>query len=285
MAICDNRSITAAADALGVSQSRVSKQLKLMRGWFSDELFVRTADGMEPTSKAMSLKPRFRELIRHFDLINQDTEFNAIDIERDLVVSTTDEIEHFLFPDLIRRIETDAPRSKLVFKALERDYAAKQLEFGSVDLVITLNWHIPEHLKHRPVYTDDFVVIFRKGHPLQQRKLTLERYLSARHLMVSPRGSVVGPIDEALASLGHQRVVSVSTPYFMNANDGLSKSDLITTLQRRTCDELVANYDLVLRPLPFEVPPVNYSLFWHRRFDKDTVNMWFRKLIHEILSD
>ena len=284
-AILESRSITAAAETLGVSQSKVSKQLKLMRSWFGDELFVRTGSGMEPTSKAEALAPKVKELIHQFELLNTETQFDPLDIERNLVISTTDEVEHFLLPTLIRRIETDSPQSRIIFKVLERDYAAKQLELGNVDLVITPDWHIPEHLKQKLVYTDDFVVLFRKGHALEKQKLELEDYLSARHLMVSPLGTVVGPIDEILASRDQRRTVSVATPYFINVAEALLSSDLMLSIQRRAATELVKEHPLVQNELPIKVPPVNYFLFWHKRYDKDSVNCWLRKIIHEILCD
>jgi len=284
-AILESRSITAAAETLGVSQSKISKQLKLMRSWFRDELFVRTGSGMEATSKAEALAPRVKALIRQFELLDTETQFDPLDIERNLVISTTDEVEHFLLPKLIRRIETDSPQSRIIFRVLERDYAAKQLELGNVDLVITPNWHIPEHLKQKLVYADDFVVLFRKGHPLEKQKLKLEKYLAARHLMVSPLGTVVGPIDEVLASLDHRRTVSVATPYFMNVTDALLGTDLMLTIQRRAATELVSEHPLVQKELPIKVPPVNYFLFWHKRYDKDSVNCWLRQIIHEILCD
>ena len=284
-AILESRSITAAAETLGVSQSKVSKQLKLMRSWFGDELFVRTGSGMEATSKAEALAPKVKELIHQFELLNTETQFDPLDIERNLVISTTDEVEHFLLPTLIRRIETDSPQSRIIFKVLERDYAAKQLELGNVDLVITPDWHIPEHLKQKRVYTDDFVVLFRKGHALEKQKLELEDYLSARHLMVSPLGTVVGPIDEVLASRDQRRTVSVATPYFINVAEALLSSDLMLSIQRRAATELVKEHPLVQNELPIKVPPVNYFLFWHKRYDKDSVNCWLRKIIHEILCD
>ena len=284
-AILDNHSITAAAESLGLSQSKVSKQLKLMRSWFRDDLFVRTGSGMEATSKAAALAPRVKALIHQFELLDTETQFDPLDIERNLVISTTDEVEHFLLPKLIKRIETDAPQSRIIFRVLERDYAAKQLELGNVDLVITPNWHIPEHLKQKLVYADDFVVLFRKGHSLEKHKLELDKYLSARHLMVSPLGTVVGPIDDVLAGLDLRRTVSVATPYFMNVTDVLLNSDLMLTIQRRAATELVNEHPLVQKELPIKVPPVNYFLFWHKRYDKDSVNSWLRKLIHEILSD
>jgi len=284
-AILESRSITSAAETLGVSQSKVSKQLKLMRSWFGDELFVRTGSGMEATSKAEALAPKVKELIHQFELLNTETQFDPLDIERNLVISTTDEVEHFLLPTLIRRIETDSPQSRIIFKVLERDYAAKQLELGNVDLVITPDWHIPEHLKQKRVYTDDFVVLFRKGHALEKQKLVLEDYLSARHLMVSPLGTVVGPIDEVLASRDQRRTVSVATPYFINVAEALLSSDLMLSIQRRAATELVKKHPLVQNELPIKVPPVNYFLFWHKRYDKDSVNCWLRKIIHEILYD
>jgi len=238
---------------------------------------------MEPTSKAEALAPSVKALIHQFELLDTETQFDPLDIERNLVISTTDEVEHFLLPNLIKRIATDSPQSRIIFRVLERDYAAKQLEFGNVDLVITPNWHIPEHLKQKLVYTDDFVVLFRKGHPLEKQKLELKKYLSARHLMVSPLGTVVGPIDEALAALDHRRTVSVATPYFMNVTDALLNSDLMTTIQRRAATELANEHPLVQKELPIRVPPVNYFLFWHKRYDKDSVNCWLRKIIHEIL--
>jgi LysR family transcriptional activator of mexEF-oprN operon len=101
--------------------------------------------------------------------------------------------------------------------------------------------------------------------------------------MVSPLGTVVGPIDEALAALDHRRTVSVATPYFMNVTDALLNSDLMTTIQRRAATELANVHPLVQKELPIRVPPVNYFLFWHKRYDKDAVNCWLRQIIHEIL--
>ena len=101
--------------------------------------------------------------------------------------------------------------------------------------------------------------------------------------MVSPLGTVVGPIDEALASVDHRRTVSVATPYFMNVTDALLSSDLLLTIQRRAATELVNEHALVQKELPIEVPTVIYFLIWHKRYDKDSVNCWLRQIIHEIL--
>jgi DNA-binding transcriptional LysR family regulator len=283
-AILSNGSITAAADALGVSQSSVSKQLKNLRHYFGDELFVRSGAGMAATSKALSIAPQISNLINSFEALNGEINFDPGFIQRDFVISTSDEVQHYLLPGLTERIASASPKSRIIFKVLDPDYASKQLESGSVDLAITLNRHVPEHLKQKRLFSDEFVVIYRKGHPLQQKKLTLDKYLSASHMMVSPLGQVFGPIDEILTSYGRQRFVSLVVPHFMQVADALTKSDLILTLQRRACEELMKNHALAITELPLKTRPVNYFLFWHKRYDKDSTNRWLRQLCCDIFQ-
>jgi LysR family transcriptional activator of mexEF-oprN operon len=282
-AILSNGSITAAAAALGITQSGVSKQLKNLRRYFGDELFVRSGRGMAATNKALSIAPQISTLISAFEALKGEIEFNPEDIQRDFVISTTDEIQHILLGELITRIAVESPQSRIIFKVLDRDYAAKQLESGSVDLAITLNWHAPGHLKQKRLFSDDFVVICREDHPLLGRKLSLKDYLAAKHMMVSPLGNVFGPIDEILATSGHRRFVSLATPYFMQVADALLNSDLILTLQRRACEGLVKEHPLAITELPLKVRPADYFLFWHKRYDQDSTNQWLRQVCYEIL--
>lgn len=283
-AILSNGSITSAAEALGVTQSSVSKQLKNLREYFGDELFVRSGRGMAATNKALSIAPRISSLISSFEALNGEVKFEPRAIQRDFVISTTDEIQHFLLPGLVKRIAGDSPKSRIIFKVLERDYAAKQLESGSVDLAITLNWHVPEHLKQKRLFSDEFVVIHRDGHPLQGTKPGLQQYLSAVHMMVSPLGSAFGPVDEILTSHGHKRFVSLAVPYFMQVANALMNSDLILTLQRRACEELMKTYPLSITDLPLKMQPVSYFMFWHKRYDKDSTNRWLRQVCCDILK-
>lgn len=126
-------------------------------------------------------------------------------------------------------------------------------------MAITLKWHVPEHLEQKRLFSDEFVVIHRQGHPFQGNKVTLKKYLSAAHMMVSPLGDVFGPIDEILSSFGHSRTVKLVVPYFMQVADALLQSDLLLTLQPRTCEELMKSYPLAISDLPLKVRPVNYT--------------------------
>lgn len=282
-AILSNGSITMAAEVLEITQSSVSKQLKSLRQTFGDELFVRSGRGMAATNKALALAPQIANLIASIEALHGEVEFDPVVIERNFVIAATDEVQHFLLPQLVNRIASDSPRSRVTFKVLERDYAAKQLESGGVDLAIAMNWHIPDHLKQQRLYDDEFVVLYRKDHPLQDKRLTLHRYLAATHMMVSPLGNIYGPVDEVLHADGHKRFVSLAVPYFMSVADALLNSDLIVTLQRRACDDLVRNHALRIDDLPVKMRRLNYFMFWHKRYDQDSTNQWLRQVCYDIL--
>ncbi|MEQ8802008.1 MAG: LysR family transcriptional regulator [Haliea sp.] len=284
-AIMDNRSITVAADVLGASQSAVSKQLKQLRQHFDDELFVRTGDGMVATTLARSIEPRMRRLIEDFEALREEGSFSPQKIERTFTIATSDEIQYFLLPELVKVFEETSPRSRIIFRALDRDFSVKQIETGTVDLVVTMNWRTPEHFKQKRLFTDNFVCLLRADHPLAEDEISMDQYLSARHMMVSPMGTGWGPVDEMLSSLGHRRFVSLACPYFMQVGDALKDSELILTIQRRVAKKLIREYPLAINELPITLHPANYSLFWHRRYDKDSSNAWIRKVIWEILHD
>ena len=59
-ALWEKRSLTAAAEQLGIHLPKASRLLKSLRESFSDDLFIRIGNTMEPTRKAS-----FLELRRH----------------------------------------------------------------------------------------------------------------------------------------------------------------------------------------------------------------------------
>lgn len=56
-ALYDTRNVTLAGQRINRAQPSVSSALGRLRLLFQDELFLRTADGMQPTPKAVALMP------------------------------------------------------------------------------------------------------------------------------------------------------------------------------------------------------------------------------------
>ena len=61
-ALLRERSITRTAEAMETTQPAVSKMLRHLRAQFSDPLFVRNGQAMQPTAKALDIADRLRVL-------------------------------------------------------------------------------------------------------------------------------------------------------------------------------------------------------------------------------
>src|SRR5665647_3301921 len=64
LAICEERSVSGAARKLGMSQPAVSVALNKLRKALGDPLFVRTAHGMDPTPRALTLISPTRDILQ-----------------------------------------------------------------------------------------------------------------------------------------------------------------------------------------------------------------------------
>jgi DNA-binding transcriptional LysR family regulator len=129
---------------------------------------------------------------------------------------------------------------------------------------------------HQRLFAGEYVCVMRKGHPLAKGALTLARYASARHLLVSFSGRPFGFVDEALASLGRTRRIVLTVNQFFTAGRVVAGSDLVTVLPRHFVKLTGLSEQFVLRELPFDVAPVLVDSLWHRRQGQRSDHAWLR---------
>ncbi len=284
-AVLDQRSIMKAAEIRGITQSAASKHLAKLRAWFDDELFVRTARGMQPTAKALSMAERIDRILRELELLSAANPFDPTMLHENLVIATTDEVAGRLLPSLRARVQDAAPNLRLTLIPLEPDYSIRKLETGAVALVISVNWHAPDQLMQKRLFGDRFVCLMSREHPLAGETLTIDAYARAAHLMVAPLGKEQGYIDDLLARNNRKRLVRLSVPQFMQISSELLGDDHIVTLPHRVARDLARSGRLVVKMLPFDTPMIDYYVFWHRRFSHESLSVWMRGLIAEILGE
>lgn len=288
-ALMEHGGVSAAATALGVSQSAVSKQLAKLRAAYGDDLFIRTADGMRPTPRAATMSERVSIILAEAEALSETRLFDPAALEGEITLSTTDEIRCALVTGLVERLDQEAPKVRLTFLPLRPDYSRRELEAGHVDLVISVNWHAPDELKQIRLQSDRFVCLMGAAHPLAMGAFTIEAYAATTHVMVAPLGRRLGYIDDLLARHGLRRFIRLSLPEFYQIKPGLLGNRHISTLPNRVAQFIGSEYaapgELVVRPLPLDVPPLEYFALWHPRFDRDPRHVWIRGLVRDILRD
>lgn len=283
-AIFDHGSLGEAGEALGLTQSAVSKKLAKLRDWFDDDLFIRTASGMEPTDRALSLLPQVEALLRDAGALMKDRPFTPAELSGNVVIATTDEIRARLVPPLLHGLRNEAPGLRLTLIPLEGDYSLRRLENGSVNFVVSVNWHAPDQLRQKRLFGDRFVCLMHRDNALATGRLSLDRYAAASHIMVAPLGMERGYIDQFLLQQRRKRFVCLSVPDFAQVNAQTLGTGNVVSLPHRVALALAEEGDLVIRQLPFAVPMIDYYLFWHQRFAREPKTLWLKEKIAGILT-
>ena len=122
----------------------------------------------------------------------------------------------------------------------------------------------------------------RQGHPLATKKLTLERYVQAKHLLVTLTGESTGLIDPLLQEMGLKRRIALTVNQFAVAPRLIAQSDLIAVLPIRIVQMTGLANQLHLTPLPVELAPTSLQMMWHERNHLEAGQQWLRTQLVEI---
>jgi DNA-binding transcriptional LysR family regulator len=285
------KNITRAASKLAITQSAASNALKRLREALGDELFVRSGYGVDPTPYALSIGPSIRTTLEQLRQTLAPAQFDPATANASFVLAMADSTAASLIPSLLQHTERQAPGLSLrVLPLLTRD-PRDLLEEGQVDIALgffpaaiaalTLDAQEgrAETFGHSRLYSGSYVCVMRRDHPLAREDLTVDAYCAARHLLVSFSGRPFGFVDQALADLGRRRRVVLTVNQFFTAGQVVAGSDLLTVLPRHFLASNGMRHALVVRDLPFEMPPVHVEMLWHRRQAQRPGHQWLRENI------
>ena len=271
------------ADHMGLTQSSISHSIKRLRDAFSDPLFLRTPKGMEPTAVAIGLEPKIRKVVETLaEAVSTPVAFDPALSTETLRIGAFDNEMTTLVPRLLERVRSEAPGMRVSILPLGRRPALDALDHGDIDLSLGFAWDLPRSIRKIDLYEECYSVVMRKDHPLAGKKVSLEAFLSAEHLIVSPRGDHTGIVDEELGKLGHVRRVIMAVPQFLPALSIVGKTDLFATLPTRLIQSQAERYQLAVFPVPIAVRSFVVSAMTHERNAKNPMHLWVLAALSEI---
>jgi DNA-binding transcriptional LysR family regulator len=289
--VMSERNLTRAARNLAMTQPAVSNALNRLRDALGDKLVTRSGYGVEPTPRALAIWPAIADALRQLEGSITPGDFVAAEATTTFVLAMADATGAELMPGMVEIIERDAPGITVRVLPLTTRDPRPLLDGGEIDLAVGFFPAVLADLTaqaqhggmaafdHQRLYDGRYVCVMREGHPLARGPLTLKRYCAAHHLLVSFSGRPYGFVDEALASLGLKRRVVLTVNQFFTAGRVVSTSDLLTVLPSHFVRVTGIADQLVLRELPFEVPPVHVDALWHRRQGQRSDHAWLRLAI------
>ena len=286
--VFQERQISSVARRLGLSQPAVSNALARLRRTFADELFVRTAQGMQPTPFAEQMAEPVNSALAHVaKALNRLDVFTAADSERRFTIAMTDVGEVYFMPRLVEQCRLHAPGVVISTVRASTIDLKTEMEAGRVDLAIGAFDNISDALYQRRLFRQNYVSMFRRGHPLAANgdEVSLKEFLAAQHLVVASLESPYDRINQILEKAGVRANVHFRVPHFTAVPYIVSTTDLLVTVPHKLAESAVGPFNLQYIKPPLRLPSLQTNIFWHRRFNQDEGNQWLRGLIADHFAE
>ena len=283
-ALMSERSVTRAGAKVGLSQPAMSNALARLRDQLGDELFFRAKNRMVPTPRALELAPDIEAALHHLRIAVQGREFKPTSSTIRFRIATTDEIELFLLPTLIKKLSVLAPgisvsciRLQTLFRVPETELQSGAMDFavGSFPNPAPLESSLFAHT----LYEARFVCIARAGHPVAKKRLSLSEFCKLRHVVTFYPGVGPGLLDRVLAERGQKRDIVLSLPHWLSVPFVVAETDLIASLPYSVARAMSRSLRLRRMKLPVAISPLQTSLVWHTRTHQSPAHRWLRELI------
>lgn len=283
--IYKTRSVSRAAEQLGLGQSIVSLDLGKLRRHFGDPLFVRTSSGMEPTSLGEELVQPIRRAIEALEAALQHrTSFDAATVQRVFRIAMTDISQLVLLPRLWERLHQVAPGVQVEVVNLSPE-TAHMLEIGAVDLALGFIPQLDAGFYQQALFDQNYVCLASIDHPRIQGALSLAQFAQEEHAIVVSPGTGHSHLDSELARQNIQRKVVLRVPNFLGVAFVVEYTDLIVTVPSRLGEMLSRHGRFRIHRAPFENIEYTVQQFWHKRFHHDLGNRWLRGLVRQLLGE
>ena len=217
--------------------------------------------------------------------LNQQARFDPASVERSLTIGMTDIGEIVFLPALVERLQRDAPGVTLSTVRVTAVNLNEEMASGQVDLAIGPLPQLKAGFFQRRLFKQRYVCLFRRGHALDRKRLSLADFESAEHLMIRSAGTGHGKVDELLRRAGIRRRVRLTVPHFVSVGHLLRRTDLVATVTEKLAQSLAEPFDLAYRPHPVELPEVAINVFWHAKMHRAPPNQWLRGVVFELFGD
>lgn len=284
-AILEHRSVTKAAESLGLSQPAMSAALRRLRERFDDPLFVRSGLEMKPTARASALGVAVNQVVGTVKAeILAPVTFDCTTSRRTFTLLAPDIAEANLLPDILRTISTAAPGINLQTLGNPRHVAAESLASGLADLAIG---YFPDLVRagfyRQKLLQSKHFCLTSSQHARAAGAMGLADFLQAPHVVVRPEGRM-HMFENHLIAKGLSLNIKLVVSHFLCLLPVLESTDLIATVPADLA-RLCAHYgDLAFFEPPMRIPNTDVCIYWHPRVQKDPGHAWLRRTIHTLFA-
>jgi DNA-binding transcriptional LysR family regulator len=285
IALMEERSVTRAAERLGMTQPALSNALSRLRATFQDQLFIRERYGIQPTQAALDLAPVIAEALSKLDdaVLGQQA-FDPGKAERLLTIAPNGYVEFVLVPAIVARLGQVAPGISLRLTPYSNDLVETGIVSGTTALVLGRIVDPPDNLVVQHLMDEGLACVVRVDHPEIGESITRDQFERLKHVNVVPPGRMRAGLFQALAQQQLKREVAISVTNFFAVAEMVAVTDYCATLPKLICHRLAHDPRLKILPPPVDLGTFPVDMAWHVRYRHDPAHCWLRSLIAEVAS-
>ena len=282
-AVMEERSVCRAGQRICLSQSAVSHALGRLRELLNDELFIRTATGMQPTARAVTMAPYLREAWRSLEAAIEPARFEPQNSTRRFVIAVSEFVAMVMVPDLIRLLRQEVPLIDLVIRPDSSIDLVQQIDVGLIDAAVGTFPGVPPRFRWDPLFTYNDVLIAKSS--LELGRLSVEKLSDLSIAVVSVNGEHEAVVDGYVSERGLVRRSEmydraaleqalsgskrgpriVSLPNYLVLPALLDDVKLAAIVPRPLAKSLARIHPLSVHQLPYETDLVDVSVLRHER--------------------
>lgn len=277
------KSVSIAAEHLGMTQPTVSNILNRIRQHYNDPLFLRIGNEMMPTELSKQLFPLISEALNKVETINNfNVAFDETTSHQQFTLAMTDVSHLVLLPKISQYLKKYAPHIRLNVRQITTE-TTYQMANGEIDLALGFLPHLENGFYQQKLFEQYYVVIASKNHPrLTDENITTAQYLKESHIDIDA-GIGHYHIENELLNLDLKRNILMRLPSYLGVGLVVQETDAIATVPYYLSEVLLSRGNLQIFNAPISFPTYAVKQYWHMSCHHKTSHQWLRKMLHDIL--
>jgi len=273
------RSVSRAAEALGLTQPAASHGLTRLRVLLGDALFTRTPGGVAPTPRAERLAvPVQAALAMLQQALAEPERFDPAASRKLFRIHMSDIGEGRFLPALMVRLRELSPGVRVETMPLATGDIATALDSGRVDFAFGFLPKVKD-TQRAQLLKDRYIVLLRKGHPFVKRRRSGQALLEALQELDYVAVRTHAETLRILQLLNLEDRLRLTTEHFMVLPAIVRATDLAVVMPRNIARGFAEEGGYAIVEPPFPLRDFTVSLHWSRRFEADPANRWLRQVI------
>jgi DNA-binding transcriptional LysR family regulator len=285
------RSVTRAAQRLGVTQPAASASLSRLRRHFGDELLVREHGEYVLTPLGEQLAQQVEAVCTAAErLFAASSEFNQATSDREFTLVMADYTIMVMGEALSQAVQRAAPHARLHIRLVRESLATEYSDgIRFIDGMVAPPTHgftLPD-TRSAELFRDRWVCVLDGDNPVLDGGSALRVRDLAGLPWVAPyyrsgtRGVASVPVMRQLALLDLQPRIAVRVESYLAVPYFVTGTDRVALMQERLANRLAASANLRVLECPGEAEPIVEALWWHRQYEDDPAHAWLRRLTME----